>query len=352
MKLKLSHVNTVKRTLKSGEVRIHRYHRHTGKKIEGSNPLELAASHFQAQKATDDTPKDTLLNLIKSYQGSQDFSQLAKSTQRNYRYRLGLIANKYGHFTLANMVDKRTKALVLEWRDKLAKISTSTADEVLRTFKALLSWASGRGIIECNILAGIRKVYRVDRSAQIWQPEHIAALLKSASPEIGFAIRLALLTGQRQIDLLKWRWADYHNGGLFLPCQQKTGEPVSLPAQGALAILLDSIPRKAETILTNKAGSRWTDRHFRAEFQKAVTKAAQASPHLDFADLHFHDLRGTAITALADAGCTAIQIAAFTGHSVTGITDILRKYLKRTTAQAAASMAKLGETWIGNLQTA
>jgi hypothetical protein len=31
--------------------------------------------------------------------------------------------------------------------------------------------------------------------------------------------------------------------------------------------------------------------------------------------LHFHDLRGTAVTRLALSGCTTPQIAAITGHS-------------------------------------
>ena len=33
-------------------------------------------------------------------------------------------------------------------------------------------------------------------------------------------------------------------------------------------------------------------------------------------DLHWHDLRGTLVSKLAEAGCTEIQIAAITGHSV------------------------------------
>ena len=33
-------------------------------------------------------------------------------------------------------------------------------------------------------------------------------------------------------------------------------------------------------------------------------------------DLHWHDLRGTLVTMLAEAGCSEIQIAAITGHSV------------------------------------
>ena len=33
-------------------------------------------------------------------------------------------------------------------------------------------------------------------------------------------------------------------------------------------------------------------------------------------ELHFHDLRGTAVTLLSEAGCTPQQIATITGHSL------------------------------------
>ncbi len=57
---------------------------------------------------------------------------------------------------------------------------------------------------------------------------------------------------------------------------------------------------------------------------EAATKAAGIN------DLHFHDLRGTAITMLAEAGCSTPQIAAITGHSLKTVTTILDKYLART----------------------
>lgn len=46
--------------------------------------------------------------------------------------------------------------------------------------------------------------------------------------------------------------------------------------------------------------------------------------------LHFHDLRGTAITMLAEAGCTVAQIVAITHHSLETATRILEVYLSPT----------------------
>src|SRR5215475_2965478 len=47
-------------------------------------------------------------------------------------------------------------------------------------------------------------------------------------------------------------------------------------------------------------------------------------------DLHFHDLRGTAVTLLSEAGSTPQQIATITGHSSKTVHRILERYLART----------------------
>ncbi|WP_456840655.1 hypothetical protein [Bradyrhizobium sp. USDA 4486] len=54
-------------------------------------------------------------------------------------------------------------------------------------------------------------------------------------------------------------------------------------------------------------------------------------PGLDHpVELHFDDLRGTAVTLLSDAGCTPQQIATITGHSLKTVHRILERYLART----------------------
>ena len=40
-------------------------------------------------------------------------------------------------------------------------------------------------------------------------------------------------------------------------------------------------------------------------------------------DLHFHDLRGTAVTRLAEAECTLPEIASITGHSLREASSII-----------------------------
>jgi hypothetical protein len=69
---------------------------------------------------------------------------------------------------------------------------------------------------------------------------------------------------------------------------------------------------------------------------------------LDSADMNsrhhrltFHDLRGTAVTRMAEAGCTVLEIAAITGHSLRDANAILDHYLARTESLTSATIAKL-----------
>lgn len=66
-----------------------------------------------------------------------------------------------------------------------------------------------------------------------------------------------------------------------------------------------------------------------------------ASKAAGIKDLHFHDLRGTAVTMLAEAGCSSAEIAAITGHSMQHVEAILTKYVSLTRGLAQSAMAKL-----------
>lgn len=59
-------------------------------------------------------------------------------------------------------------------------------------------------------------------------------------------------------------------------------------------------------------------------------------------DLTFHDLRGTAVTRLAKAGCTVPEIATITGHSLKDVgTTLDSHYLNRDSALGESAIRKL-----------
>ena len=98
--------------------------------------------------------------------------------------------------------------------------------------------------------------------------------------------------------------------------------------------MLDGMERVSPLILTTKTGQSLKKRYFTRLWGEAMDKAGLQSVLLPGSDqpveLHFHDLRGTAVTLLSEAGCTPQQIATITGHSLKTVHRILERYLART----------------------
>lgn len=347
MRLKLENVNTINRKLANGQTRTYYYHRITGKRIDAKpNTLAFAHAYEEASKHHENST-DNFASLLRAYQASADFRALADSTKMNYRHRISVLNDIFGDFALTTICNKRFKTDVLAWRDDLSAETPSAAESLVKLLKAILSFSEQRGLIENNYLRGMPKLPQRNRSDCIWEHDQIKAILAVSPNVLQWAIKLALLTGQRRGDLIALRWTDIKPGFIRL-IQGKTKAKVGIPVIPQLESLFSEIPRTAPTVLTTTFGKPWGDGSSLAwQWRKGLEKAG-----MDDKGLTFHDLRGTAVTALADVGCTEIQIAAITGHSLEHISKILKTYLKRTDAQAVGAMAKLGTSWIGELQNA
>jgi integrase len=89
------------------------------------------------------------------------------------------------------------------------------------------------------------------------------------------------------------------------------------------------------SILTNSDGKPWTSDGFRASWGNACRAAGVVG-------VTFHDLRGTAVTRLALAGCTEAEIATITGHSLRSVRVLLdTHYLSRDPALGESAIRKL-----------
>jgi integrase len=202
----------------------------------------------------------------------------------------------------------------------------------------LLSWAAKDGPLEKNVLDGFERAYAGDRSEIISLPEAIEAFMKVASPEMQFAMMLALHTGQRQGDIRRLCWTQYDGGSITLRQGKRrrlgrAAPEIRIPCTKALKMTLDRAPRRAAIMMATKTGLPFTKRYFAKQWE-GTCKAAGISA------LHFHDLRGTTVTMLAEAGCSVPEISAITGHSLRSAQDILDKYLKRTSKLADVAISK------------
>ena len=335
VRAKLKGVNSVRKRLADGSVRVYFYHRATGAALPGKpGSSEFIAAYAEAEKTLQDRLAGTVNGLIRDYSLSPEFERLAESTRKEYRRMLTRVEETFGDMPLAALEDPRVRHDFMSWRAEVAKASGNReADNRLSVVSAMLSWGRENGVIFTNHIAGFRRLHKVDRSQLIWLPEQIDAFMKVAPVELQRALILALHTGQRQGDLLRLTWSNYSSGMISLR-QGKSGRMVEIPCTAALRRMLEGIDRNAAVILTTKTGRPWKPRYFKAQWE-ATTKAAGIT------ELHFHDLRGTAITMLAEAGCSTPQIAAITGHSLKTVTTILDRYLARTRVLAGEAITLL-----------
>ena len=319
------------KTLKNGSRRTYWYHRGTGKPLRGvPGSPEFLVDYAEAEKLICECHAGTVNSLIRAYTLSIEFDEkLAPSTQQEYKRMLTKAETEFGTMPVAALEDPRVKRDFLDWREKVARTSGQReADNRLSAISAMLTWATDRGKITTNHLKGFKRLYSVDRSENIWLPEHIDAFMKAAPIEMQRALILALHSGQRQGDLLRLPWSAYDGATITLR-QGKANRkgvkapPITIRCTATLRRMLDSMPRTSPVILTTKTGRSFKKRYFGELWERSTIDA-------ELCDLHFHDLRGTAITMLSEAGNTPQQIAAVTGHSIRTVHTIIEKYLART----------------------
>lgn len=336
MHVRLKGLNRVSKRLADGSRVTYYYAWKGGPRLPGKpGSPEFVAAYNEAAAEKAKQPSGTLQAVLNAYQDSPKFTDLATRTRKDYVRHIRLIEAEFGDFPIVALPDRRTRAEFLTWRDKLAQRSRRQADYTFATFAAIMAWAQDRGLIVANPCERPGKLYRSGRAETIWTDADETALLKIAPPRIRLAYLLAVWTGQRQGDLLRLTWNAYDGTHIRLK-QGKTGKRVVIPVSAALKAALDEAAKtkQAVTILTTVNGTPWTGHGFSATWRKTLAKAGVTG-------LTFHDLRGTAVTRLALAGCNEAEIATYTGHSLKDVATILdAHYLSRDVRLAESALSK------------
>ncbi|MBX2853493.1 MAG: tyrosine-type recombinase/integrase [Rhodobacteraceae bacterium] len=333
-KTKLKGINTTRKRLADGSVKLYYYHRASGARLPG---VPGSASFLAAYVAAEDRSQHlgrTVSGLIRAYIGSPRFKQKAASTQREYIRMLSKLKLEFGKMKIAALSSLRVRGVFISYQEKIAHEHPREADNRLSVLSSVFSYAVAKGEIRDNPIKGFQRLHKGDRSQFIWTEKDIAAFMASAPMELQQALILAIHTGQCYGDLIRLRWSDYEDGALRLR-QSKTGVHVHVPASRALQRMLDGMERRGPYILTRADGRPW----FTQQNDKALSKAwSMHARSVGIDKLHFHDLRGTAVTLMNEAGVTLQQTAAVTGHTMQSATRILERYGARTRALAAAAI--------------
>jgi integrase len=348
MHAKLKGVHRVKFKLATGETATYYYAWRGGPRLVGvPGTGEFLNSFVEAHSQKKQVAEDTMASMIVSYKSTARFKKLGDRTLKDYIKCLDWIQEEFGDLPLVALNNPKITKHFIDWRDGLER-SPKWQDYALSVLFILINYGRRNGLTGYVPPSGIEKLYHADRADLIWLPSEIKAFAKVAKPHVWLAFVLALETGQRQGDVIKLPWTSYDvdaDDKAWIRLvrdrkrktdtrQRKTRAAVEIPCTRDLRIILDAAPRTGKTILLNSEGKPWSS----GAIQKAMGEAKRKA---GIEGLTFHDLRGTTVTRLAEAGCTNAEIASITGHSLDSVAQILATYLGRTRGLALAAIRKL-----------
>jgi integrase len=354
VKIDVKHVHVVKKPLADGTIKEYYYHRRTRKPIAGSpGSAAFQIAYEEASKSGSGGgggSDDTFSRLIADYIGSYDFQKKSDWTKKDYLKAKRRVEERWGDMPIKLLNDKRIKREFVRWRDLMAKSSPKQADLTFGFARRVVSYAVKHGQLDVNHLKGLGNAYEADRSDKVWTVDQVNSLMKRANPYERMAILLALHTGRRLGDLITVTWGDW-DGEFIKLLNSKGGKRIKIAHRAtknlALSIekwkrALGRVPHQDDPILITPKGLPWN-----AVYLSSVM--GDLKKECGFDDLHFHDMRGTAITVLSENGCTTPEIASISGHSMKQVEAILEKYMARTRPLNDAAVAKLEQSWIASL---
>jgi integrase len=344
VRVQIKGIHTTYKKLASGERKKYYYAWKGGPRIDAEPATPEFVQLYGEATAKKKPGNDTMRSLIDYFKDANEYKITGSDTQRAYDAYLKLIDERFGTMPIAAIEDKRARGEFKTFRGEFSA-TPRKADYLWSTLARVLSVAKDHGKISVNVCERGGRLYDSDRSDIIWEADDIREFCSVASVELQAALLLAVWTGQREGDLLKLSWKNYD--GKYIRLRQTKarggkGRRVTIPVGDPLKLALDAAlkqKRSSVTILTNSRGRPWTSDGFRTSWGKAFDKTS-------LGDLHFHDLRGTAVTRLALVGCTVPEIASFTGHSMETVQQILdAHYLGGRVELAESAIKKLNAVY-------
>lgn len=243
-------------------------------------------------------------DLIVSYYRTPDFNSLAPITQRTYRNDIERFRSMHGDKPVAGLMTEHVERLIAEKADRPA-----AANRLRKTLKILMAFAIRKKFRIDNPMVGVKKLKNRSTGFRTWTEEEIAKFYATHSKgtRARLAMDLLLNTAQRRSDIIRMGRQHVRQGFLTIR-QSKTGTEVSIPVMGRFAEVLESVKHGHLTFLVTAQGKPFVDAGFTNWFRDMVKEAGLPL------GLSPHGLRKAACVRLADAGRSATDIMAISGH--------------------------------------
>ncbi|WP_184415215.1 tyrosine-type recombinase/integrase [Rhodocyclus tenuis] len=228
---------------------------------------------------------------------------VADSTYKNYTSCSRRVLEAFAEFTPQQIKPQHVASFLDDNK------ATPSMANLLRSFlKGMFARAVRWGVVETNPVRDIGQFKTKKRDRYITAAEY-AAIREKATPTLQCLMDLAYITGQRMGDVLKVKYSDISEAGVFVK-QQKTGQRVLI----AMTPDLDAAIKQARaihqsvkglTLLHKRDGAPLAYGTIHHQWKKACSDAKVE-------DAHFHDIRAAAAT---DAKAQGLDSKTLLGHT-------------------------------------
>ena len=245
----------------------------------------------------------------------------APGTQKNYRYHLAFLRQTFGDRIAADLKPKDFGPFLAVKKGKITRV------RALAVLSAIFNDAVKRWYcLDQNVVRDVTRPRQRPRDRLISQDEFLA--IKALAPKrVALGMMLALLTGQRQGDIIRFKWSDIKGDELHV-YQAKNRKRLAISINEDLEAVLDQCwlcHGESEYVLPTSRGTPYTPEGFRSGWQYTHRKWLKAGGEI----AHFHDIR-----ALAATRCETPEIAMrLLGHtSLVMTTRVYRRGIERVEA--------------------
>lgn len=304
--------------------------------IPGS--AEFMAAYQQALAESESTRRErksraregTIARAVDHIYDHPDWAALKPSTRRAEQNLLERIRKAHGHRPIASL-DRATIVRIVG-----AFQTPGAANNMLRAFKKILKYAIAAGMRQDDPSSGISPTRYTKEHHKTWAEADVAKFLASYGP--GTRERLAMLlmlcTSQRRSDIVLMG-RQHVTAGVIHIRQQKTGVELDIPLHPDLRAEIANHKAAHMTYLVTQHGKPFSAAGFGNWFREVCDKAG-------LPDISAHGLRRACLTRLAEAGCSARQIMAISGHKT--LSEV-QKYVDGADQKkmAAVAMSMLGD---------
>src|SRR5262249_11355571 len=251
------------------------------------------------------------------------FGSKSVGTQRMRRGILDRFGAAYG--------DRPFALLPAEWIEALLDAKPShAARSWLVTLRSLCQFAVKRRYLRADPTANIKLRAIKSDGFHTWTDEEIAQF--EAHHPIGskprLALALLLYTAQRRSDVVRMGRQHIRNGAFIVKQQKTSTELPPIPVLPELQAVLNATPSEHLTFLVTTTGKPYGPNHFSESFREWCDAAGLPKR------CSAHGLRKAACRRLAEAGCSANEIMAISGHAT------MKELVRYTKAADQARLAR------------